>query len=336
MRTVCERLCTRLDVRRKHQDARIKSCSETEIARRLLCLALLLWLPTSLSGQQDVFVGSRVRVGSATMRPSAGLLLASTRDSLLVGFADRPAMPVAIAHNQVKSLQASLGGDGRRAAVIGAQIGLTAGAIVFGIEHLSSRRPPPRFRYDNGDLAFAALTGAAWGLLFGGLGGAALGQERWAVATIPSATHIALPPTEARVALQTQVRLGLFRAGAAIRLRTHEGQQIEGRYDGQADGIVRVAGDSAYRVAVANVNEIFERRPLTGTWLRRGILIGAALGIATVAASASAQEKEDCSPGFCASPWPYAVPFGLSGAVAGGAIGAIVGSHVKGWRPQKW
>jgi hypothetical protein len=297
-----------------------------------LTVAWLLCLPGYVHSQ-DVAVGNRVRVGTPTMRPRVGLLLASTNDSILVSFSN-PAMMMAIARDKLNSLQVSLGGDGWRGAILGAQMGLPAGATAFGIQHLRSRKPPPRFHYDRGDLYSAALTGAVWGFVAGGALGVAIGQERWAHSAVPSPNYQTLPTYEERLALLKRARLALFQQNDRIRLQTRDGKQTEGRYDGQIDDFVRIMGDSSYVVPINDVVAIFERRPLTGAWMRRGMLIGAALGLGTIAAAALS-EGNDCS-GSCVSTWSYTVSFGFVGALTGGTIGAIAGSHVKGWTAQKW
>jgi hypothetical protein len=109
---------------------------------------------------------------------------------------------------------------------------------------------------------------------------------------------------------------------------------FEGRYHGHSSGFVRLAGDTPELIPVSAIVEISERRAVTGPWLRRGALIGAALGVATVAYAA--MTGPDCPPDFCLSPWGFTLSASIIGAVTGGAVGAILGSYVKGWRPQKW
>ena len=304
--------------------------------RQLLCVAWLVCLPGHLYGQ-NAEVGNRIRVGTATLSPRTGLLLGSTNDSVLVAFSN-PTLLSSFARHQIQSLQVSRGGDGWRGAIIGAQMGLPAGAVAFGIEHLNSRKPPPRFHYDRGDLIAAALTGAAWGFVVGGALGVAVGQETWSMATAPPPNHQTLPTYEARLALLTQARLGLFEDSERIRLDTRDGRRAEGRYDGQVDGFIRIMGDSSYVVPIADVVAIFERRPVTEAWMRKGILIGAALGVGTIAAAALSEDNDCTSDSFtrCTSAWGYTISFALVGGLTGGTIGAIAGSHVKAWSAQKW
>jgi hypothetical protein len=64
--------------------------------------------------------------------------------------------------------------------------------------------------------------------------------------------------------------------------------------------------------------------------------LGVALGVGFVTVIALNDEGCDSDPGFCTSAWAYTPFFAVSGAFTGGAVGAILGSHVKGWRTQKW
>jgi hypothetical protein len=104
------------------------------------------------------------------------------------------------------------------------------------------------------------------------------------------------------------------------------------------DVLARIMGDSSYVVPIGDVVAIFERRPVTEAWMRRGILIGAALGVGTIAAAALSEDNDCSSDSFtrCTSAWGYTIPFALVGGLTGGTIGAIAGSHVKAWRAQKW
>jgi hypothetical protein len=301
---------------------------------------VLLWLPAASSAQAVTSVGARVRVSTSEERPTAGLLLAVSGDSLLIGFSNRQLTPVALARSDLTSLQMSLGGDGKRGAALGAQLGMIAGAIGFGVEHLMSRSSDPRFHYDNGDLGYAAGSGAVWGLLAGAVMGAIVAEERWGDATLPPSIET-LPASGERPALQTQTRLRLFPEGGRIRVRTQEGQQIQGRYEGQTTDVLRIIGDSRdlhspHLVPIARIVEISERRSMTGPWLRRGTWLGAVLGVTTTVVVAAQTTEEECPPDSCLSPWGFIPVSAVFGALTGGAVGAILGSHVKGWRTQKW
>src|SRR5688572_10639053 len=95
--------------------------------QQLLLVTCLAWLPGYVHGQTAA-LGNRVRVVTSIMRPKTGLLLASSNDSVLVAFPN-PTMLTAIARDHLNSMQVSLGGDGWRGAIIGAQMGMPAGAI---------------------------------------------------------------------------------------------------------------------------------------------------------------------------------------------------------------
>src|SRR5689334_11348293 len=111
------------------------------------------------------------------------------------------------------------------------------------------------------------------------------------------ASNESLPSLGDRAAVQTQTRLARFNEGSAIRLRTHDGQLIQGSYDGHTSDRVRVAGDSSYLVPIRAIKEISERRPMTGPWLRRGLWLGAAVGAAFV--TTVALTTEDCDADSC-------------------------------------
>ena len=301
----------------------------------VLLLALLGSVPCAVQAQEPA-PGARVRIAAPALDYGAGLLLATTRDSLLIGFSQLAQSPVALARDAITSFEVSLGGDAARGAAIGAQIGFASGAVASSILHLVSRRPPPRFGYDHGDLAAAAMTGAAVGIVTGALLGAMTGQERWDSTALPRASAAALPPTGERATLQTRTRLDLFAPDDAIRVRTHDGLLYAGRYDGLDNGFMRIVTDSAIRVPIARIAAIDEQRAMTVPWLRRGGLIGAALGLAVVGVAALMDDGCSASD-FCASPWgSTAAMFGIGGAFTGASVGAIAGSYVHGWRPQKW
>jgi hypothetical protein len=219
----------------------------------LLVLGMLLWLPVSLSAQAVTSTGTRVRMGTKNQRLSAGLLLAVSSDSLLIGFqSSGHASGLGAQRCHIVAKEPRWRWPARRN--VGAQLGLVAGAIGFGVEHLMSRSSDPRFHYDNVDLASAAVSGAVWGFLGGAIMGAIIGEERWEDAALPQSSE-PLPSFAERSELQTDVRLRFFRDGKAIRLRTQDGQQIQGRYDGQANGLVRITADSSYLVPIASIRK---------------------------------------------------------------------------------
>jgi hypothetical protein len=93
-------------------------------------------------------------------------------------------------------------------------------------------------------------------------------------------------------------------------------------------------------VPVANIRAIEHQQPLTRSWLWKGSLIGASLlgGLVAVGLATDDDSGCDIDPGFCAGmPAAGWITWGvLVGGASGGVLGAILGSHVTGWRAQSW
>jgi hypothetical protein len=126
----------------------------------------------------------------------------------------------------------------------------------------------------------------------------------------------------------------------AVRLRTADGNRIQGTLAGHADGVVHIVGDSSYTVPIAAITTVEHRQPLSGPWFWKGSLMGASLlgGLMAVALASDDDSGCDVDPDFCAQvPAAGWITWGvLVGGAAGGVLGAILGSHVTGWRAQQW
>ena len=127
-----------------------------------------------------------------------------------------------------------------------------------------------------------------------------------------------------------------FDDDSPIRLLTVDGAQYEGRYAGYDAGFVRIVADSSVTIPTARIAELFERRTYTRSWLGRGALIGATLAFGWIAYAETTSDDDDCPPDFCADIGYLAVPFTLTAAFGGATVGAIAGSYVRGWQPQRW
>ena len=298
----------------------------------IVLLTVVAALPASLRAQQDTAAfAARVRVATPNLPATAGLLLAATADSLLIGFSHRAGSPLAVPRIAVTSFQISRDRGGARTAPIAAQIGAAGGAIMFALRHAYTD-PGNDWREDAG----AGLIGAAVGAGVGAAIGKVASFEGWKRAQLPPPSSPSLLAREQWPSLEMSARVQQFRAGSSIRLQTRDGRIYEGRYAGFGSGVARVEGDSSWAVPAATIVQIFERSTRARAWFRRGAWVGGALALGAIGTVALRTNEEECARDSCVHPWAFAPSFTLIGAYTGAAIGGIAGSYRWEWRQQRW
>jgi hypothetical protein len=162
-------------------------------------------------------------------------------------------------------------------------------------------------------------------------------RESWEPAGVPEPRQERLPATEDRAALRTQRQLDALKPGSAIRLYSLDGSYVSGSYDGRDSAHARVASDSSIVVPIENIIAMERRRPVTGQFGRKGLVVGAlagALGFGLPAAINCRERKHstECDP-LLAS---VLISFGVvSASYTGFIISSLYGSVTKQWQPYQ-
>jgi hypothetical protein len=292
--------------------------------RVLVFSALLSALAGSAVAQIAVQPGERIRVDLTDGRFVTGRLLSWSSDSVLLdhtGARNGSALPL----STIESLQRSLGGR-KNATLKGAALGLVAGAAGFGLY----------YRKDDAMLGYTLVGSAAGSALGMVLGGGVLGRERWQPVDLHAFRARAMLTDVQRRELYVQSHLNELERSGPVRIRTHDGREIQGVFIGTESGQAQVLGDTAHAIPLTNIITIRQLQPATMTYARRGAVAGVVAG-GLLFLLPLAFDTDDCSiEGSCVDPAGQIAalaPLGmLGGGVTGFLLGALIGSTTKRWQ----